>query len=595
MPERRRRRGARRRRRLLVAGGVLAGCVVLAVAWFGWTARHVYDDLSTARTEGRTLRDALAEGDVERARRALVAFQEASDDAADSTGSLPWAAVAWVPFLGDDTAALATVSDVLADLGRTGVAPLLDSAEQLTARAYAPTDGQFPIERIAALEEPATRGHDAFSEGVARLGEHDPGDLVGPLAAAYVDLRTQVGAGEEALATAERASRLMPTFLGGEGERHYLYVFQNNAESRSTGGLPGSVSLVQAVDGQVEIVEQSSGAAFGRRETPVLPLSPDEQALYGDGLGTYFLDANFTPDMPRAAALWGARWEERFGGRVDGIFTVDPVTLSYLLEATGPVTVSGVELGAGNVIETVESSVYLNQPDPALQDEFLNDVAKKVFDTFAAGRGDQVGVIRALVRGVDEGRVRIHSFDEGDQAVVAGTAIAGELLGPDPRRPQVGVYLNDGTGSKMSYYLDYEVDVAAVGCTRDRQRLLGRMRITSDTPSDVTSLPQAVTGYDGARAAEVERGQQVVVTHVMAPRGAEIGEVTLDGERLDRPVLERLGDRRVLPLSLLLSPGQTHDLTWRMSTAPGQDSDVDVSVTPGRHPETESSVVPTAC
>ena len=328
---------------------------------------------------------------------------------------------------------------------------------------------------------------------------------------------------------------------------------------------------------------------------PVLPLSADEQALYGDELGTYFLDANFTPDVPRAAALWGARWEERFGGTVDGIFTLDPVTLSYLLEATGPVTVSGVELGAGNVIEVVESSVYLNQPDPALQDEFLNDVAKKVFDTFAAGRGDQVGVIRALVRGVDEGRVRIHSFDEDDQAVVAGTTIAGELLGPDPRRPQVGVYLNDGTGSKMSYYLDYEVDVAAVGCTRDRQRLLGRMRITSDTPSDVASLPQAVTGYDGARAAEVERGQQVVVTHVMAPRGAEIGEVTLDGERLDQPVLERLGDRRVLPLSLLLSPGQTHDLTWRMSTAPGQDSDVDVSVTPGRHPETESSVVPTAC
>ncbi len=504
MPERRRRRGARRRRRLLVAGGVLAGCVVLAVAWFGWTARHVYDDLSTARTEGRTLRDALAEGDVDRARRALRAFQEASDDAASATDSLPWSAAAWVPFVGDDTAALATVSDVLADVGRTGVAPLLDSAEQVTARAYSPTDGQFPIEQIAAVEEPATLGHAAFVDGVRRLAEHDPGDLVGPLATAYLDLTTQVSEAEEALATAERASRLMPTFLGGNGERNYLYVFQNNAESRSGGGLPGNVSLVRAVDGKVEIVEQSSGAAFGQRKSPVLPLSPDERALYGEGLGTYFLNANFNPDVPRAAELWGARWEEIYGGTVDGVFTIDPVTLSYLLEATGPVTVSGVELGAGNVVEVVESAVYLNQPDPALQDEFLNDVAKEVFDTFAAGAGDQIGVIRALVRGVDEGRVRIHSFDEDDQAVVAGTTIAGELAGTDPRRPQVGVYLNDGTGSKMSYYLDYEVDVAAVTCTRDRQRLLGRMRITSDTPSDVAS---AAPGGDRVRRRARRRGR----------------------------------------------------------------------------------------
>ena len=147
----------------------------------------------------------------------------------------------------------------------------------------------------------------------------------------------------------------------------------------------------------------------------------------------------------------------------------------------------------------------------------------------------------------------------------------------------------------MSYYLDYEVDVAAVGCVRDRQRLLGRMRITSDAPSDAASLPQSVTGYDGFRASEVARGQQQVVVHVMGPLGGEIGEVTLDGKEIKQPVLDSLSGRAVLPFTLLFDPGETYDLTWRMSTAPGQDGDVDTSVTPGRHPQTESSVAPSAC
>ena len=138
MPERRRRRrGARRRRRLLISGAAAGFLVLLAAGWFSWSAQHVYDDLRTAETEGRTLRDALAEGDVERAEKALDRFQQASDSAADGTGALPWRLVRWVPFVGDDAAALATVSEVLSDLGRAGIsaAPRLSTRPTSSPRA----------------------------------------------------------------------------------------------------------------------------------------------------------------------------------------------------------------------------------------------------------------------------------------------------------------------------------------------------------------------------------------------------------------------------------------------------------------------------
>ncbi len=58
----------------------------------------------------------------------------------------------------------------------------------------------------------------------------------------------------------------MPAFLGADGDRNYLYVFQNNAEVRSTGGLPGNISLVHASDGRVR--DHAPGQRCPARRVP---------------------------------------------------------------------------------------------------------------------------------------------------------------------------------------------------------------------------------------------------------------------------------------------------------------------------------------
>ena len=69
--------------------------------------------------------------------------------------------------------------------------------------------------------------------------------------------------------------------VGADGPRDYLLVFQNNAEIRATGGLPGAWARVHAQDGKLTIVEQGAGGDFGERATPVLALSKPERAVYG--------------------------------------------------------------------------------------------------------------------------------------------------------------------------------------------------------------------------------------------------------------------------------------------------------------------------
>ena len=53
------------------------------------------------------------------------------------------------------------------------------------------------------------------------------------------------------LATADRALQVLPTMLGRDEPKNWLLVFQNNAEVRATGGLPGAISVVTADDGEL--------------------------------------------------------------------------------------------------------------------------------------------------------------------------------------------------------------------------------------------------------------------------------------------------------------------------------------------------------
>jgi hypothetical protein len=579
---------------MLGLGGVLV-LGLLALAWSGWTAYQVYGDLSDARNRALVMQAALARGDIESARRANESFQEEAASAARRTDGAIWGVFEGVPIFGDDAEGLATVSDVLSDLGDEGIPPLLDAAVELNAGSYAPAAHQFPLDRIAALEAPAAESSASFGEAATRLDRIDSDGFVAALGNELDLLADEVHRAAASLESAEQASQLMPALLGGDGPRDYLLVFQTNAEVRATGGLPGVMSLVHAENGRVDITQQASAGAMGELDEPVLPLTADELSLYGRQLGTYFLDSNFTPDLPRAAELWRARWRLEAGTDIDGVFVVDPVAVSYLLGTTGVMQVEGRTLTPLTLVTEVEHLAYLRYGDQVSQDGFFNAVADTAFDVFANGSGNPVDLVQGLIRGVNERRILMHLFDPEDQAVIAGTAIAGEVSETATETPEVGVYLNDGTGAKMSFFLDHEVQVTSVSCDDGTQKLSGRLRVTSETPPDVGQLPQTVTGFDDGFGDSVEPGDQLVVADIYAPVGGAIRELAFDGEPLLEPAIDHHRGREVVSVGLPLDPGQTRVVTWSMLTGPDQPGPTRVSVTPGARPEDESSVAPTTC
>ncbi|GAA1519758.1 DUF4012 domain-containing protein [Nocardioides humi] len=607
-PEIRRRRRSRGFRRLLRQGRrfrqdhprwtvtIGVGAVVLAcLGWSLWVVLGASRDLKEVDRQARVMRAALIRGDAAGARAALEAYQEAADRADATTHGVTWSVFGAFPLLGDDADGVATVAAVLADLGREGLTPVADAADEVTAESFQPVDHTFPLEKIAALEEPAARSERAFDAASERLAKVDSSGFAGPIASAFDSLEELVDDARSTLQSTYRAARLMPVVLGQGEPRNYLLVLQNNAESRSSGGLPGSLSLIRAQGGEVRITDQVDMAELGATPEPVLPLTDEEEALFGRILGTVGVDATLTPDFPRAADLIRARWQEVRGQRVDGVLFVDPVVVSYLLRAIGEVPVPGyAPVTAANVVARVENEIYALTPGTTEQSDYQEAVAKAVFDVFSDGYGSSAEVIRALVAGVQEGRVRMHFFSDDAQGEIAGTRIAGEFVDRTSGPPVVGVYVNDAGPTKMQYYLRQRAQLYSRRCTDGRQELGTSITFSNATPPRADTLPDTITGefYPGNRT---DPGQQLLVVYVSAPVGGEVVSVSVDGQAAGSPTVTTYAGREVATIGVLLDPGQSQTVDVLLRSGKGQEDDPHLEMSPGATPGSSNATARSAC
>ncbi|MBC9735291.1 DUF4012 domain-containing protein [Nocardioides marmotae] len=573
-------------------GTVLAVAVVTLVAvaaWVGWTAYRVSGSLSAVVDDAEAVQAAVTDADADRARAALTGLQQHSAEAAERTSGLTWRALGALPFVGDDAQGIALASDVIAGLGAKGVDPLIDVSGDLGS--IVPRDARVDLDALERLQGPVAEADTAFTDADTRLAGADPDGYVDRLATSFRDLRDKVREAHRAMSAAATALEVMPAMLGAEGPRDFLLVMQNNAEVRATGGLPGAISVVRAEDGAIELVRQVAGNELGRREQPVLPLTPVERELFGPNLGRYVLDANLTPDWPRSSELIAARWAETQPEDPAGVLSIDPVALSYLLEVTGPVQVEGVELRAENAVDQLLHEVYVRLPEPAAQDAFFREAARTIFDRVASGGGAPQDILRALDRGAREGRLLVHSFDEAEQRSLAGTGVSGELPSEDSEQPQVGVYLSDTGIGKMSYFLRHDVRATATSCSGARQRVDGMLRLESTVEeAEVGSLPDYVTG--GGFGAEV--GEQLVMAYLYGPVGGSIDRVTFNGRPVTAQGFEHEG-RPVTRVIAELEPGEVTNVEWRMTTPEGQTGAVEVRTTPSIEPTASRATYPSAC
>jgi hypothetical protein len=587
------RRRKRVKKRIRIGLGVMALIVVVAVA----LGIYAYSKLSSARVDlnlatgaASRLQSALTSGDQEKARGELAQLQNNVHSAEDRLGNPVLSLAAHTPIVGKNIRAVRTISSSIASVADEGLPPLIDVAGKINAKTFNPKDGRIDVAGLAALTPNLQASSDVIGRANDDIQKIDASTLIGPLRDPVNNAQDKILSAANVASRATVATRVLPKMLSGK--HTYLLVFQNNAEIRATGGLPGAYARLDVDDGAIELRDQEAGGELGDLSSPTAPLTEEEKVLFTEQLASDFRDVNFTPDFPRAAQIATAIVKRERGFDVDGVLSLDPVTLSYLLEGIGPVKLAdGTDLTSANAVQVLLNDVYLKYPVGTDQDDLFAGATKTVFDKVLSGGGDPTRLISAFAKATTERRVALWSKDESINADIAGTALAHALPVGKTAAPALGYYLNDATGAKMQYYLDFAVAGSSSKCTdKGAQTYASEMTLRSKAPADSASLPVAVRG-PGYGAAP---GSMLMNLYLYGTDSGTIDSVEIDNEEttFTRATFE---GRPVVILTIQVDPGQTVTVQTKLTSGPGQEGPTVVDTTPSIMPGASTQTWASSC
>lgn len=535
--------------------GSLLTLLILAIGWVTIRGIGAVDDLQQVAKGSSQLKASIASGDLEGAEPIAESIARNAGSAHDLTSDPIWQAFGVIPWLGPNFRAVSDVAEIADDVSSDALSPLLDVAADFDLAGLGFTDGAIDLAPFAAIEKPLGAASAALTSAQLRAQRIDADATLPPLADAVRELRGSVTEAATAVGALHGASVLLPTMLGGEGPRNYVLAMQNNAELRSSGGIVGSIALLHAEGGRITLEKQASTTDFPVLDA-ALPLSESTIALFEDRPGRYLQNITSIPDFSEAGATLAARWTGRFGGEVDGVIAVDAVVAAHLMKATGDLTFGPFTATPDTIISILLSEIYAAIPDPAVQDDVFAEAASGLLGAALSG-GDPKALIGALAESADEGRIRIWSAHEDEEAVLRASALGGTLPEDSEDATYVGVLMNDSTGSKMDYYTRASI-ATAVGTCHGEPTTQVRVTWTSEAPADAaTSLPPYVTG-DGVYG--VAPGSVRTLIAVYGPAGATPSYIDRDGT--EEPVqTAMLGDRSVVQHEVLLAPGESTTIT----------------------------------
>ena len=525
----------------------------------------------------------VLDGDVARAQRTLAALQEQAGAARGATGDPVWWLGQGVPYAGDNLTAVRQISVAVDDLARLAFPTLL----RVDLASLVPKQGRLDVGRLRAVAAEVSAADQAVRRTADRLRAVPTRGLVAQVRDAVTALREELDRLGGLTSAADRGVRLLPPLLGADGPRSYLLVSQNPAELRATGGMFGAYAVLRADSGRIRLAGQGSATDL-RYFDPPLKVDPEMRRLWSELPGMYPADVNLSPSFPTAAALYREMVRRRTGITVDGVLAVDPVMLSYLLNVIGPVQVpDGPALAGGTAVRTLLSDSYRDL-DVKAQDAFYARAASGVIDALFTRTVNPRALLTVISRSIQERRILFWSVRSGEQRAVAGTRLAGQLPEQDSV-PTVGVFLNDGSGAKLGYYLRFSATLTVGACRPDGRREL-RLRVTVHSTAPRSGLTESVTGM--ALSGDKYTARTFVSVHT--PSGGAVLAGRLDGR--DTAMGSGLDRRRqVAVANVEVGPGQTRTLDVTLLTGQNGAGTADLVLTPTVTPWTTQITTAPRC
>jgi hypothetical protein len=572
--DRRDRRRSRRRSIIWIVVSVLIALLAAVLVIGGIAvskALTVRDSLTPAVPVASGLPSKVVSGDTAGAATDAASLKELSGKAVAQTSGADWRIAEWIPFLGPNLSAIRTAAESIDEVADFAV----DSLPSLDLAAFRPVDGAVDLSAVHRLEEIVSGGSATFAAINHRIDATDRSALIPQVENALGALDDAVSGVDETLGTLAPILDVLPAALGEGQPRTYLLMFQGNSELRAAGGNPAALALVTATDGRIELTTQATSVQFGNaRSESVSPLDAETENIYSDIIGRWVPNMTATADFPTTVAIMRAWWADEGLPPFDDVISTDPVALSYLLNATGPIPLAtGETLTSENAVSLLLNEVYFKYgeivqgvgADGTAQDLFFASAAAQIFSTLTKGVSNPIAFLDGLRQASDEGRMKIWSSNEQIESMLSGTKLAGTLPASNDPQTIAGIYFNDTTGAKTDYYADANVVTSSDQCTATGAPTFQQTITFANniTPEQAVDLPYFITGP------YYKPGDIATDVVVYTPVGATIESWSVDGASASLISQGTHLGRSVIRLSVYTPPQTAATINVTMKGAEG--------------------------
>lgn len=428
---------------ILVAGGAYGFALYNSV-------KTVKADAATAMAQVSTLKKSIKDGDGEALKSSVTVVANSTDAIYREVTSPLWNVATFIPVVGEDVKSAQTLVSAAKNLVNNALEPLSNEIAGVSLSSLV-SDGAINAELISSLCSSGLEVLPVVEDSVNQINSL-PDAHISQVAAIINKVKEPLASSGDIIAALRPALENLPRMVGSEGARTYLVIAQNNAEFRATGGLPGSWGTITVDNGYISMGEFTS---ILHQEGLSVAITEEEQAAIATNMDTDPAQVNCTADFVRVGEMSREYWLQATEQEVDGVVTIDPVFLQRLVGLVGGFTAEdGTEINGDNCARVLMSDSYATyKNDNEAQDAFFSSVASTAFDHVMGNLGniDSNKLVDVIKKSGEDHRLMVWMANADEEALVKALGFSGDLQ-TDVTKPEVGVYVNDDTWSKIDWY-----------------------------------------------------------------------------------------------------------------------------------------------
>lgn len=463
---------------------VILAPVAIVGGIFASQAMAVRDDLLLAKAKISALPAIVNSGNQEKLDVVAADVLALTTHADEIIQGDLWEMASQFPVVGVNVAAVRSATEATHTLVTDAMPPAMQLLGSVQIDQLKVEGGGINLEPFQAAITVLPTVKQAFAEAASQVADIDRAELLPVVDDAVGQL---IDVMDDAGPALDLVEKYLPTILrlaGSEEPRTYVVLFQNNAEIRATGGNAANGAVVSVNGGKIEMRKDDQTAEFhraGYQEGTELELPEAALSMYEWDFRRFAQNYTRTPDFPTSAAMYRSQWQTWAGGDIDGVISIDPVVLSHMMAATGPITLSdGTELTSDNVVKVLLSDTYERFGiDGDAADVYFSEVSSRVFETVSSGEWEPLEMLAEIQKSISEQRFYMWFTREDEQALAQELQVTGALAADNAAATEVGIWLNNASYSKLEYYLTTKMDVS---CDPAARTVTTAMTMTNSVP-----------------------------------------------------------------------------------------------------------------